>query len=651
MLNSAYRAAAAAAFVLVLGAPAGAQFVQKSTFAVTTTQSASIDVAPAPNGTMLFAFNSADGSHVFTRRFNAAGVPLSEATIDTATEWADEVTVAPDGHGGFLSAWREPVWLTPTVFRPGLFTHRIDHLGDDVGHTVRMSVDGSFANAPAIAGLPTSALYSWYDLDGVYVRRAAPSGEPIGDAIQVSPTGGPSTVLPTRDGGYLLVYRDVEIGNLNGLVVMQTRGPSDEIRASATISETFFLSDAALAPAEDVAGAVGTRQAASGDPIDIVLRRFALDGTPLGDDVVVHTGPSEKQRPQIAFDTLGNTLVTWGEDGGVWARVLDAADVPIGPPVQVGTKPVLDFSILPALRTVRLTGGSFVNAWTDGGHAWASFVTLCPAGLAVCGDGVRSPTCEACDDGPGNSDTLPDACRTNCRRAGCGDGVLDTGEACDDGNTASCDGCSADCTVEVGATCGDGIVLAGCEQCDDTNTINGDGCSDTCTIERVYGGGPLATDCFAEWRVDNAANQPREAKTGGINRLQRCVDNDARCDFDGGVPGGCTFHVAVCANNTNVEACPAPDRLLRWELRKPSAKLAITRPALAAVRAAFDAVPAVIVGPGTPEVCSADVAVTVPLRGAADAYHPGKLGLAGLAELYDGRTDKDTLKLICLPAP
>jgi hypothetical protein len=47
-----------------------------------------------------------------------------------------------------------------------------------------------------------------------------------------------------------------------------------------------------------------------------------------------------------------------------------------------------------------------------------------------CGNGRIDPG-EQCDDGPGNSDTAPDACRTDCTLARCGDGVIDSGETCD----------------------------------------------------------------------------------------------------------------------------------------------------------------------------------------------------------------------------
>lgn len=45
-----------------------------------------------------------------------------------------------------------------------------------------------------------------------------------------------------------------------------------------------------------------------------------------------------------------------------------------------------------------------------------------------CGDGTIDPG-EECDDGALNSDTTPDACRTNCQLPSCGDGVEDTAVA------------------------------------------------------------------------------------------------------------------------------------------------------------------------------------------------------------------------------
>ena len=96
-------------------------------------------------------------------------------------------------------------------------------------------------------------------------------------------------------------------------------------------------------------------------------------------------------------------------------------------------------------------------------------------GAALCGNGVRDPG-EECDNGPANSDTLADACRTSCIRAHCGDGVVDSRETCDDGNDIDEDACRNDCALP---TCGDGEVNPG-EACDDGNRSNTDACLNTC---------------------------------------------------------------------------------------------------------------------------------------------------------------------------
>ncbi len=65
---------------------------------------------------------------------------------------------------------------------------------------------------------------------------------------------------------------------------------------------------------------------------------------------------------------------------------------------------------------------------------------------SVCGDGRRSPA-EQCDLGDANAD-LPDSpCRTTCRVAYCGDGIVDSNEPCDDGNADDTDACDSNCQV------------------------------------------------------------------------------------------------------------------------------------------------------------------------------------------------------------
>ena len=68
---------------------------------------------------------------------------------------------------------------------------------------------------------------------------------------------------------------------------------------------------------------------------------------------------------------------------------------------------------------------------------------------------------------------------------GCGDGVVELGEACDDGNVIDGDGCSRDCKST--EQCGNSLVDPG-EECDDGNIADGDGCSHDCNAERCGNG-------------------------------------------------------------------------------------------------------------------------------------------------------------------
>jgi len=206
---------------------------------------------------------------------------------------------------------------------------------------------------------------------------------------------------------------------------------------------------------------------------------------------------------------------------------------------------------------------------------------------ASCGNGIVEGT-EHCDNGENNSDTEPNACRSNCVPAACGDGVADTGEGCDgddlggqicedlgfDGGSLACtlnctlymSGCTicgdediegeeeCDSTNLGGATCGSETNLQqgnlsctnectfnttdchecgngsveGPEGCDDGNTDGCDACSPTCQLE-VCGNGTL--DCGEQ--CDDGNTVPGDG-CGATCQLENCgngqVDPFEECD-------------------------------------------------------------------------------------------------------------------------
>jgi cysteine-rich repeat protein len=329
----------------------------------------------------------------------------------------------------------------------------------------------------------------------------------------------------------------------------------------------------------------------------------------------------------------------------VRARAYSASDAPLGHEFTIADE------LAGAVRVSRLADSHFVTVWNPAAPVSAKVVSLCLPSIAQCGDGIPHPECEDCDDGLSNSDTAPDACRSDCSLPRCGDGVVDGAEQCDDGNATNCDGCSVNCVAEPGIACGDGIPEPSCAQpCDDGNATVGDGCTSQCTLEPIPGGGSSLTDCRAVWIVDNPSNAPLLDKHGAFRAKQRCVDDDPSCDFDGGTPGSCTFRVRVCANASGLSGCQLGFRLAAWSLDRPSATQAEAVPALAAVRDAFAGVPGTILGPTIDDLCTDWLPVALPLKGVAGNYREAKLTLKSKATTYDGDADTDQLRLTCVPA-
>ncbi len=192
-----------------------------------------------------------------------------------------------------------------------------------------------------------------------------------------------------------------------------------------------------------------------------------------------------------------------------------------------------------------------------------------------CGDGIVDPH-EECDDGPANSDTRPNACRTSCRRAYCGDGVPDRWEACDDGNANPCDGC-AHCAI---GEC-DGIVQAG-EECDDCNTDNGDDCVGCpgrlarCGDGHVWRGHEECDDAPPRSCTTSCGTEGREACTdcSWAGRCdppaEECNAEDDDCDTTVDEDFACTRgETRACTTTCGTEGTETCDVRCRWSTCEP----------------------------------------------------------------------------------
>jgi len=598
------------------------------------------EVAVGTDGTMVVAWQA--GSAILAQRFTQAGAAMTPpATLATGTT----PRLTADTRGGYVVAY----------LRGGdLHARRLDATGAVVGAEITVDESTDPAALPHVLGLPSGFALVWQQGSACWLRRYDPDGVPFAEPFLVGDTHFffPLAATALDDGGITVVWHDPSVHTQ----LARTFDGDGGLRAGPVFIESLAYDVQAIAATPSggfVAAGVylqSTLRLVEYDSAFAVVRQRDVEPLPLGD--IPHAA--------LARDGLGRWLVVFTTaDYDSTFTQLSGYLAPRAVPLAADLTPLEPSFVLGdpgALRaaTAVLPSGSFVNVWgTAGGpgdgRGFANVVSLCTPDVHTCGDGVFDPRCEECDAGPGNDDATPNACRTTCRLPSCGDGVADAAEGCDDGTASPCDGCDGACQPVAGLACGDGILVPGCaDQCDDGNAVVGDGCAPQCTYERVPGGGSAKTDCFAEWIVPNPTNVPLLDGRGRMQRTQRCVDDDPACDFDGGTPGSCTFHVQVCANNTDVPGCAPPAALAAFALAKPSISAAAKKPALAAVRAAFAGIPAALVGTPAADLCAPTVPVVVPLRGSAPSYGKGTLAL-GIVATAAGVRDKDTLKLICLP--
>lgn len=604
-------------------------------------------VAVGSDGNLAFLWsNGIDGRHrgAFVRIFTASGVPLGPARRVDDTGHAYDVAITASADGGYVAAWTDVLPGGPSP----VYGAMLDAGGAPRGASFQIGSSSIINGVLSIASLPSGPVFLWSSSSSLRYRLYLGNGTPRGDELDQGPAWIYGDVAARPDGGFVAAWW----GFSSGLDLARLFDPVGFPLGDAfPVTGAMLPTSVAVGPSGDfVVAGIGVPP--DGTPGAVQFRRFTAAGTPAAPPVDVHpAGPTEVLSPVIAVDVQGNAYVAWTtydiateRSAPLRARAYDAADAPLGPMQEIGG------ATYGKVRVALLPDGRFVNAWTESALGTGAVVSLCTPGIAVCGDGVLHPQCEQCDDGAANSDAAADACRTTCRLPRCGDGVADGGEECDDGNVTSCDGCSRQCRNEPGLVCGDGVTNAACgETCDDGNDVVGDGCGPTCALERIPGGGAATTDCFLEWQVNNPANVPFLDAKGAVNARQACVDDDPRCDFDGGAPGRCTFHLRACINNTDRAACLPGTRLASFDVRTPTAARAAKDVAAAATRSALLGLQGAILGPDVRDLCSPEIEITVPLRGGAGGAVAQKIVVGTSAWLYDGRRDKDKLQLTCLP--
>ena len=206
---------------------------------------------------------------------------------------------------------------------------------------------------------------------------------------------------------------------------------------------------------------------AAGDSTLVKFDVFIYDLADIGDAfgaVSILFGSDDLEFVSFDFDfpldCVDCVPVTLNPGFGVYAHELKAvwvfftATIPVFAPRLLGSIVVDVTGLGPGNHQIIVDGlndgnRSFVMNTVNGAVgtlAGIGSINIVPeTDIDPCGNGVIDAG-EACDDGSSNSDTMPDACRTDCSLATCGDNVKDSIEQCDGADIGDCPGsCAGDC--------------------------------------------------------------------------------------------------------------------------------------------------------------------------------------------------------------
>jgi hypothetical protein len=262
------------------------------------------------------------------------------------------------------------------------------------------------------------------DTSGIFGRRFDADGAPLGDEFLVNAyTTGSQTspaVAAAPDGRFVVVWSSVDAGTGPGRDHAGIFGRrfdaggvalADEFQVN-TAEDAEEIQPAVARDAQGSFVVAWANDCSAPSCPDVLARRFDAGGAALGGDFVVNTYTTGTQNyPAVAADSLGAFMVAWtsdqdpaagpdGSEGGVFARLYDAAGLAAGDELQVNVHTAGD----QAFPTVAAAAANdFVVAWVSyeyagqaqdgsGSGVFARRFSLGPAGCA---------TAAECDDGKG----------------------------------------------------------------------------------------------------------------------------------------------------------------------------------------------------------------------------------------------------------
>lgn len=319
-------------------------------------------VAVDPDGVSVIVWaDETDG--VVVRRFDAAGVPFGpEVPVDPdPTVIQREPAVAATAAGAFVVTWSADGVPPPDGSSGGVYARRFDALGLPAGTAFAVNTFTAGAQYHPVVATDAAGNFAvaWQsegqdgDASGVFARRFAADGTPLGGEFQVNTyTAGSQgdnglAIAMASDGRFVVSWRsqaqDDGDPTVSGGGVYAQRYAADgtpdggEFRVNTTTQGAQGL--AGVGAAMDGGGGLVVVWTSNHhfEPFlpggEILAQRYDGAGAPVGTEIPVNTVESGAQfYPAVAADAAGNFLVTFrgedGDDSGVFGRYFASDGTP-----------------------------------------------------------------------------------------------------------------------------------------------------------------------------------------------------------------------------------------------------------------------------------------------------------------------------------
>ncbi|MEZ6092908.1 MAG: hypothetical protein R3C03_01525 [Pirellulaceae bacterium] len=303
------------------------------------------------------------GLGVYAQLFAPDGSPLSGPILVNDMNTVDDQSnpaVAISDNGSFVVVWQS---LQQDGSGWGIFARQFAADGTPLGNEfgVNSIVLGDQVNPTVAMNGLGDFVVAWQGVDddgsGIYSRRYLANGSPIdGTEFLVNPTTAgnqtaPDVVRANSDGRFLISWQSEVVG-LEGEVDVNVLASLYD-SAGGLLNQEFMLNTttdkdqvgprAAMGPLGEFVVA-WTNEGQTGSGADVYARRFAADGTGLGNDFQVNDVILQGQQyPDVGIDADLNFIVSWQsshQDGfswGIFGKVYDFTGGVLANEFQVNT--------------------------------------------------------------------------------------------------------------------------------------------------------------------------------------------------------------------------------------------------------------------------------------------------------------------------